>query len=88
MLKLEQEIMAELIANVHDAAIIKCTKNKRINFKTLVNSLPEFVFETDLKGKITYVNKKAFEFTGFTQKDFDKGVYNIDFFAPRNAKEH
>lgn len=87
MLKLEREIMAELIANVHDAAIIKCAKTKRINFKTLVDSLPEFVFETDLKGKVTYVNKKAFEFTALTQKDFDKGIYNIDFFAPRNAKE-
>ena len=86
MLKLEREIMAELIANVHDAAIIKCAKTKRINFKTLVDSLPEFVFETDLKGKVTYVNKKAFEFTALTQKDFDKGIYNIDFFAPSERK--
>lgn len=78
--------MVEIDTNVLDATDIQLVKSKKISFKKLVDFLPEFVFETDLTGKITYVNKKAFEFTGLTQKDFDKGVYNIDLFTLSERK--
>jgi len=43
-------------------------------YKDLVTLLPEVVFETDEKGKITYVNLKGYEEMEFNQDDFEKGV--------------
>ncbi len=78
--------MSELDITAHDATIVRSVRSKKARFKALVDSLPELVYETDLNGKITYANKKAFEFTGLTQKDLDKGVYSFDFFAPSERK--
>jgi PAS domain S-box-containing protein len=61
-------------------------RNSFERFMTLANNLPEVIFETDLTGRLTYVNQKAFELTGYTQDDFNKGVYNYDFFAPRDLE--
>ncbi len=55
-------------------------------FLTLADCLPEVVFETDLTGKLTYVNRKAFELTGYTHEDFHKGVCSFDFFAPKDLE--
>lgn len=61
-------------------------KSSAERFMMLADCLPEVVFETDLTGRLTYVNQKAFELTGYTQEDFSKGVYNFDFFAPRDLE--
>ncbi|MCL4429909.1 MAG: PAS domain S-box protein [Chloroflexi bacterium] len=55
-------------------------------FMTLADCLPDVVFETDLTGKLTYVNQKAFDLTGYTKEDFAKGVYNYDFIAPQDLE--
>jgi PAS domain S-box-containing protein len=49
-------------------------------FRELANSLPEMVFEADLNGKITYVNQVAFETTGYTQEDIEKGIFTQFFY--------
>lgn len=43
-------------------------------FRNMTNLLPQTVFEANLKGELTFVNKKAFEHFGYTQEDFLKGV--------------
>lgn len=43
-------------------------------YKDLVTLLPEMVFETDITGKITFFNLKAFQTFGFTGKDLDAGI--------------
>ena len=55
-------------------------------YRTLADSLPEIVFETDFNGKLTYLNKKAFEITGYTQEDFNAGAYYFSFFAPYDVE--
>jgi PAS domain S-box-containing protein len=55
-------------------------------YMTLADSLPEVIFETDLTGKLTYVNRKALEITGYTMEDYSKGVYNFQFFAPKDLE--
>ena len=58
---------------------------KRMNderFRTLADYITEIVFEIDVKGKLTYLNKKAFEISGYTPEDFDAGICNYNFFAP------
>ncbi len=65
------------------AAIIDITERKQHEkaltesenrFRMLADTLPEVVFETDHNNRITYMNKKAFELTLYTQKDFDQGL--------------
>ena len=51
-------------------------------FKHLAEVFPETIFEADLKGKITYVNKHGFDLFGYTKKDMDAGVNAFDLMAP------
>jgi len=47
-------------------------------FRELAELLPETVFEMDPGGKITFVNRIAFDQFGYTQKDFDQGLNGLD----------
>ena len=43
-------------------------------FRNLSNLLPQVVFETDLNGKLIYVNQIAYELFGYSDDDFNKGL--------------
>ena len=43
-------------------------------FRELAELLPETIFEMDLEGTLTFVNRKAFEKFGYSREDFDAGV--------------
>lgn len=43
-------------------------------FRELADLLPQNVFETDLEGNITFVNRGALNSTGYTREDFDEGM--------------
>ena len=62
-------------------------KSSMERFMTLANCLPEVVFETDLTGRLTYLNQKAFDLTGYPKIDLEKGVYYYDFIAPRDLEK-
>lgn len=51
-------------------------------FRELAESLPQIIFEADLKGKLTYVNSLAFEVFGYEEEDFEKGLTAFDMIAP------
>ena len=55
-------------------------------YKELANSLPEIVFDADVEGKLIFFNKRAFEITGFTQQDFDKGLNAFQLLAPEDRE--
>lgn len=50
-------------------------------FKELAELLPEIIFETDAKGKLTFVNRNAYDYFRYTQQDFDKGLNAINMVA-------
>ncbi len=52
-------------------------KSDAERFTALANSLPEIIFETDANGKTTFVNQIAFETTGYTQEDINKGFQEL-----------
>ncbi len=52
-------------------------------FRDLANLLPQVVFEVDIKGNITFVNRYAFELTGYTPEDFT-GVNALQMVAPQD----
>lgn len=55
-------------------------------YREFANSLPEIVFDADPEGKLTFFNKRAFEITGFTQLDFDKGLNAFQLIAPEDRE--
>ena len=60
-------------------------------YRELANFLPEIVFETDLSGKVTFLSQNAFELSGFTPEDIEKGMNLIQFVVPADrerAKEN
>jgi len=60
-------------------------------FRELVELLPETIYEMDLTGKVTFVNRSGFERFGYTQQDFDRGLNGFDVIAPEDrgrAKEN
>jgi PAS domain S-box-containing protein len=53
-------------------------KESEAKHRDLADSLPEIVFEIDLKGNLTYANNNAFIITGYTKQDFAKGICIFD----------
>ncbi|UCE35310.1 MAG: PAS domain S-box protein [Deltaproteobacteria bacterium] len=72
-------------------AVVDITDHKRAEealrqskerFKELAELLPETIYEMDLKGNLTFVNRNAFTHFGYTQQDFDRGLNAHDMIAP------
>ena len=66
-------------------------KKSEVRYRELANFLPEIVFETDLSGKITFFSQTAFEITGFTPEELEKGMNMLQFVVPEDrerAKEN
>ena len=53
-------------------------------FRKLAELMPETIFEMDLKGNLTFVNRKAFEHFGYTPEDYDSGLNAFDMVAPED----
>ena len=51
----------------------------------LTDLLPLPVFESDLKGRITYANPRAIECYGFPQEDIDRGLTMFDTLIPADG---
>jgi len=47
-----------------------------------VARLPQFVYEIDLTGKLTFFNRAAAEATGYSMEEFEAGLYARDLFVP------
>lgn len=44
------------------------------SFREMTDLLPQTVFEADLSGRLTYVNKSGFEIFGYNKEDFQNGI--------------
>jgi PAS domain S-box-containing protein len=51
-------------------------------YRELADSFPETIFETDLKGTVTYVNWKGLDNFAITPEQIKRGVNIFDFIAP------
>ena len=61
-------------------------KRSEERYRDLANFLPVIVFETDLTGKITFFSTRAFELTGVTPEDVEKGSNIISFVLPQERE--
>ncbi|HTY75158.1 MAG TPA: PAS domain S-box protein, partial [Candidatus Nanoarchaeia archaeon] len=55
-------------------------------YRELADSLPDIVFEADARGNLTFVNRRAFEITGYSREEFEKGI-NILQLIPAEDKQ-
>ncbi|MCK5418290.1 MAG: PAS domain S-box protein, partial [Desulfobacterales bacterium] len=55
-------------------------------FRELAELMPETVFEVDLEGKLTFVNRNAFNNFGYTQQDLKKGLKSFDMIIPKDRE--
>ena len=60
-------------------------KNEQ-RYRDLVNSLPETVLEADLTGKITFLSQRAFDITGFSREELEKGLNMLSFVVPKERE--
>ena len=55
-------------------------------FRELAELMPETVFEVDLEGNITFVNRNAFNYFGYTPQDLKKGLKSFDMIIPKDRE--
>jgi PAS domain S-box-containing protein len=51
-------------------------------FRELAELLPDTIYETDLQGNFTFVNRNGFRQFGYTQEDFENGLNVLDMLDP------
>lgn len=59
-------------------------QNSENRFRELSDLLPEIVFETDVTGRLTYVNQAGFDSFGYSQEEFEKGLNTIQIIAAKD----
>ncbi|MGZ3594132.1 MAG: PAS domain S-box protein [Syntrophales bacterium] len=55
-------------------------------YRNMADSLPQIIFETDLQGRFTFVNRPASVMTGYTQEEFLTELYAAQLVAPEDRK--
>jgi len=65
----------------------KDLRESEARFRDLANLLPEPIFEMDIDGRVTFVNKSAFENFRVTEDDFKKGLNAFDMIIPEEREK-
>ncbi len=53
-------------------------------YRELANSLPDIIFEADMKGQLVFANERATEISGYSQGELEKGLNVLQFLAPED----
>ncbi len=53
-------------------------------FRELAHLLPQVIYETDLEGNFTFVNRYSLALFGYTQEDLNKGLNNLQMLIPED----
>ena len=61
-------------------------RESEARYRELADSLLDIVFEIDLNGKLTFLNQRAFEITGYTQEEFEKGLNIFQLVPPEDVQ--
>jgi PAS domain S-box-containing protein len=55
-------------------------------FRGLADLLPQFVYEADAEGNLTFLNRVGLELTGYTHEDLLSGLNIMDLVSPEDAQ--
>ncbi len=79
-----KKVISELANNILLDRKIKETEKK---FRDLAELLPEIVFETDLNGDLTFINKRALEILGLKENALDENINLRDIARPARKND-
>ena len=83
-------------AQAHDRLQTEVEERKRVEnalreseerFRELAELLPAIVCEIDEQGYLTFANRNAYAATGYTEKDFEKGLNALEMMAPEDRDQ-
>lgn len=79
-----------LIGTLRDLSDTKLAEMKlrqsEQRFREMAELLPEIVYEMGLNGKLTYINRRALDVSGYTQEDFESGFEAVDILVPEDRE--
>jgi len=76
----ELALYSEHLQELVDERTKRLAESER-RFRELADLLPQIVFETDYKGKLTFANRAGLAAAGYTQEDLDRGLNALQLFA-------
>jgi len=76
--------IGNIVSSLKMKELLKVSEEK---YRNLSELLPEIVFEMDETGVLTFVNRQAFEMTGYSKDDFDKGFHALNLICPEDQKK-
>jgi PAS domain S-box-containing protein len=59
-------------------------RESKEKFQQLADLLPQIVFESDINGRLTYVNKQAYKLLGYSEEDNMIGFNTLDLYPPED----
>ncbi len=95
-LKASQEELKTANAQLHQEIMERkqaeeALRESEERFRELAELLPESIFEINVSGNLTFVNRSALDHFKYTQQDVDQGLNGFDMFVPEDrqrAMEH
>lgn len=66
--------------------IKKALQESEKKFREMVEFLPVMVYEADQEGRLTFANRLAFSFFGYTVEDFEKGLNVLDMISAEDRE--
>ncbi len=95
-LKASQEELKTANAQLHQEIMERkqaeeALRESKERFRELAELLPESIFEINVSGNLTFVNRSALDHFKYTQQDVDQGLNGFDMFVPEDrqrAMEH
>ena len=65
----------------------KALQESEERFRELAELLPETIYEMDINGNLTFVNRSAFDHFRYDQKDYDQGLNAFEMIAPEDRNK-
>ncbi len=65
----------------------KLLEESEARYRRLIETFPEIAFETDLTGRVTYLNRSGMKILALTYKDLEKGINVFDLVHPDFLKQ-
>lgn len=76
-----------ITSDITDRKLMENTlRESEEKFKELANTLPQTIFETNVAGLITYVNKAGLNLFGYTKEDIVNGINIFDIVIPEDIE--
>lgn len=77
-------ILSSDVTELKEAEKARLESERR--YRELTDALPQAVYEMNLQGQLTFINRSGFEIFGYDQSDFDDGLGAFDMLAPEDRE--